>query len=93
MVKVLAICGNGMGTSMMIKMKVKKFLSGKGIDASVNSGSLGDSTSMIPLNDIIMCSKHIAANLKVPAGKHLIALTNLLDEKEFGPKLLEIVNS
>jgi galactitol-specific phosphotransferase system IIB component len=92
MVKVLAICGNGMGTSMMIKMKVKKFLKANNIEANVSSGSLGDSASMIPQNDIILCSKHIAPSLKVPANKHLIELKNLLDEKEFGPKLLEIIN-
>lgn len=37
--KVLAVCGSGMGTSMIMKMKMKKVLDKLGIQASVNSCS------------------------------------------------------
>ena len=41
MLKVLAVCGSGMGTSMIMKMKVSQVLKKLNVDAYLNSCSLG----------------------------------------------------
>lgn len=45
MLKVLAVCGNGMGTSMIMKMKVSNVLKRLGIEANVDSCSVGEAKS------------------------------------------------
>lgn len=92
MIKVLAVCGNGMGTSLVIKMKVKKFLDANKIKAEMNSCSIGESKGYLSQGiDIALCSQHLAKEMTAPPRTHIIGLKNLMDEKEFGPKILEIV--
>ena len=92
MLKILAICGNGMGTSMVIKMKVKKFLNEQGIQAEMDSCSLGEAAGFLNQGmDIALCSKNLVPNVKAPEKTHLIGLKNLMDEKEFAPLIIEIV--
>lgn len=39
-VRILAVCGNGQGSSMIMKMKVDQFLTQSNIDHTVNSCAL-----------------------------------------------------
>ncbi|MFV0322563.1 MAG: PTS sugar transporter subunit IIB [Alphaproteobacteria bacterium] len=91
MLKVLAICGNGMGTSMIIKMKVQNYLNGKGISADVDSCALGEASGKLQGVHIALCSKHLADQVYIKDGQHLLKLTNLMDEKEFGPALDTVI--
>ncbi|MEM9424096.1 MAG: PTS sugar transporter subunit IIB [Spirochaetota bacterium] len=92
MLKVLAICGNGMGTSMVIKMKVKSFLDKQNIPAEMNSCSLGEASGYLNQGvDIALCSKNLVPNIHPPERTRLIGLKNLMDEKEFGPLLLQTI--
>ncbi len=93
MVKVLAVCGNGMGTSLVIKMKVKQFLDEQGISASMESCSLGEAGGYMNQGmDIVLCSKNLVGNLNPPAKSHVIGLVNLMNAKEFGPQIMEVIN-
>ncbi len=87
--KILAVCGNGMGTSMVIKMKIKKILDKNNITASLESCSLGQAKSIIDNYDLIFASTHLVKELHVKGDKKLIGLKNLLDEKDLEEKLLE----
>ena len=92
MIKVLAICGNGMGTSLVIKMKVKKFLDAQNIKAEMQSCSLGEATGYLNQGiDIALCSHNLAKNITAPERTTLLGLKNLMDEKEFGPLIMETV--
>lgn len=85
--KILAVCGSGMGTSMIMKMKMKKVLDKLGIKADVDSTSVSEAKSKINGNDIIICSIHMEKELVVKAPTILIALKNILDEAELEEKL------
>lgn len=92
MIKVLAICGNGMGTSLVIKMKVKKFLDAQGINAKMESCSLGEATGFLSQGiDIALCSQNLVKNIRAPERTHLIGLKNLMNDKEFGPLLMDVI--
>ena len=92
MIKVLAICGNGMGTSLVIKMKVKKFLDAQGVEAKMESCSLGEATGYLSQGiDIALCSQNLVKNINKPEKTHIIGLKNLMDDKEFGPPLMKVI--
>ncbi|MGL1892544.1 MAG: PTS sugar transporter subunit IIB [Spirochaetaceae bacterium] len=94
MIKVLAICGNGMGTSLVIKMKVKKYLDANNIKAEMLSCSLAEAKGFISQGiDIALCSAQLAKNVDAPERTTLLGLKNLMDDKEFGPLLLETVKT
>ena len=84
MVKVLAACGNGMGSSMVIKMKVENALRKLNqTDFTVNSCSVGEAKGLAAGYDIVIASLHLIQELE---GK-LIGLDNLMDDKEITEKL------
>ena len=89
MIKVLAVCGSGMGTSMIMKMKVSQVLKKLNVDADVNSCSLGEAKSGLSNYDLVLASTHIASELKGGPNTKIIGLLNLLDEKELESKLTE----
>lgn len=94
MIKVLAVCGNGMGTSLVIKMKVKKFLDANNIKAEMMSCALAEAKGYISQGiDIVLCSHNLAKNVDAPERTTLLGLKNLMDEKEFGPLILETVKT
>ena len=41
--------------------------------------------------DIIVASTHLADDITVPAGKHVVGVKNLLSEADFGPKLMDVI--
>ena len=86
MLKVLAVCGNGMGTSMI--MKISNVLKRLNIQANVDSCSMGEAKSSIGNYNLILASIHIAKELDSSKAT-IIGLLNLLDEKELEQKLKE----
>jgi len=91
MVRVLAVCGNGQGSSMVLKMKMGGFLKKNNIDHELNSCAFGEYKSMMGSADIIVASTHLASDITVPEGKHVVGVKNLLSEQDFGPKLMEVI--
>lgn len=80
--KIVAACGNGMGTSMIIKLKVQKITKELGIDASVEALSMGQSKGMTNSVDIIISSKHLSSEFQQGQKAKIVGVTNLMDENE-----------
>lgn len=53
-VRILAVCGNGQGSSMIMKMKVDQFLTQSNIDHTVNSCAVGEYKSELNGADIML---------------------------------------
>ena len=88
MVKVLAACGNGMGSSMVIKMKVENALRKLNqTDFTVNSCSVGEAKGLAAGYDIVIASLHLIQELEGRTNGKLIGLDNLMDDKEITEKL------
>jgi len=90
MMKVLAVCGSGMGTSMIMKMKVAQVLKKLNVDGDVNSCSLGEAKSGLANYDLVLASTHIINDLKGGPNTKMIGLLNLLDANELETKLKEV---
>ncbi|MGL5544439.1 MAG: PTS sugar transporter subunit IIB [Cetobacterium sp.] len=91
MVKLLAVCGNGMGTSMMMKIKAKGILDKHKIQNTCENCSIGQAKTATSMYDIVIASTHLASQLNPSAKTKVIALKNILDVKEMEARILEIL--
>ncbi|GKX29867.1 PTS ascorbate transporter subunit IIB [Vallitalea longa] len=91
MIRILSICGNGMGTSTIIKIKVKGICKKLGIDVVVDSCSAGEAASFTSNTDLIITTPEWGKMIRYPEGTVLITLVNLMDEKTLTDKLVNTV--
>ena len=91
MLKVIAACGNGMGSSQMIKMKISKVFKKLGVDVQVDHTSVGAATSQAVNYDAVFVSANFVDQFKKAAekGTKIIGLKNLLSEQEIEEKIIE----
>ncbi|MBR8660957.1 MULTISPECIES: PTS sugar transporter subunit IIB [Bacillales] len=79
MTKILVVCGNGLGSSFIVEMNVKKILGEMGIQAEVSHTDLA--TSKTEQADVYMGSKDIVSQLE-NGKRYVIGLKNILDQNE-----------
>ncbi|EOG7627994.1 PTS ascorbate-specific subunit IIBC [Vibrio cholerae] len=91
-VSILAVCGNGQGSSMM-KMKIGKYLEQKGIPHVMDSCAVSDYKSKLATTDIIVSSKHLSAEMEPGEGKFVLGVQNMLNPNSFGNELLDIIHN
>ncbi|WP_373898054.1 PTS sugar transporter subunit IIB [Haloimpatiens sp. FM7315] len=90
MLKVLAACGNGMGSSQVIKMKITKIFKKFNIPADIHHMSVGEAKSAASSYDMVFVSEALKANFANAAKKtKVIGLKNLLSESEIESKIKE----
>lgn len=88
MLKILAACGNGMGSSMVIKMKIEKALRELGVsNFKVDYCSVGEAKSQASGYDVVVASEHLIGELKGRTKGTLLGLRNLMDDKEIKEKI------
>ncbi|MDN6228593.1 MAG: PTS ascorbate transporter subunit IIB [Enterobacterales bacterium] len=92
-VRILAVCGCGQGSSMIMKMKVDQFLTQQNIDHSVNSCAVGEYKSELSGADIIIASTHVADEITVTGNKYVVGVRNMLSAADFGPKLMDVIKA
>ncbi|VYT71756.1 PTS sugar transporter subunit IIB [Metakosakonia massiliensis] len=79
MKKVLIVCGNGLGSSFIVEMNVKKILNEINKEAEVSHTDMTSAKSESA--DIILSAKDIAEHLKDHPAK-VFGLSNLLDNNK-----------
>ncbi|QLB17148.1 PTS ascorbate-specific subunit IIBC [Mannheimia varigena] len=91
-IRILAVCGSGQGSSMMMKMKIKGYLDKRGIPNVMDSCAVTDYKGKLSEVDIIVSSKHLAGEIEVPEGKAVLGVQNMLNPNSFGDELVELIN-
>lgn len=88
--KIMAVCGSGLGSSFMMEMNIKKVLKKIGVDATVEHTDL----SSVSENDadLFVMAKDIASSSSIPAEK-IIVIKNIVGLSEFEEKLTAYFNS
>lgn len=77
--KILAVCGMGFGSSMMLKMTIEKILKEKGINADVETADF--STASSAHADVIFTNQEFARQLE--GGKiKVVSIKNIADVNE-----------
>lgn len=88
--KVVAACGNGMGSSQIIKMKIEKVFKKLGISASIDHMSVGEARTMASNFDVVFCSTSLTGQFTIRNNRtKVIGLINLLSESEIEAKIIE----
>ena len=90
MIKVVAACGNGMGSSQIIKMKIAKVFKKLGIEASIDHMSVGEAKLAASGYDVVFCGASLVNNFSVKNNRtKVVGLVNLLSEAEIEAKIIE----
>lgn len=79
MKKVLIVCGNGLGSSMIVEINAKKILQELGKEAEVSHTDL--STGKTEQADLYLGSEDIVESLE-DGKKNVVKLKNLMDKNE-----------
>ena len=88
--KILAVCGMGFGSSMMLKITIEKILKEKGITADVETADFTTASSNNA--DIIFTNEEFAKQLEGGKAK-VVSVKNIADANEVRGALESILNT
>ncbi len=93
--KILAACGQGLGSCQIITMKLNAVFKKMGIDARVTSSNVSMAKSTATSYDVLFCGQTLVPNFKTAESKGVvvIGLKNLVSEKEMEEKIHEAIAS
>ncbi|MGP1628253.1 MAG: PTS sugar transporter subunit IIB [Aggregatibacter segnis] len=87
--KIMAVCGSGLGSSFMMEMNAKKALAKLGIDAEVTHTDLASVT--VNDADVFIMASDIAQSSSIPMEK-IVIVKNIVSVSEFEEKLSAYFN-
>ena len=82
--KIMAVCGHGLGSSFMLEMNIKKALKLIGVEAAVEHADLSSATA--DAADLFVIGKDLSSSITVPENKKVV-LNSIIDNKELEEKL------
>jgi PTS system ascorbate-specific IIB component len=85
-VKILAVCGMGLGSALLLRMQAEKALKQLGLDADLEVTDIGTARAMAPTADLILTSQELADALG-PVKPRVVVITNFIDLNEMVTKL------
>ena len=90
-VRILAVCGSGQGSSMMMKMKIKQYLDKRGIPNVMDSCAVTDHKGKVAGVDIIVCSKHLQEEIVQESNVSVLGVQKMLNPNTFVEELLALI--
>ena len=89
MLKIVTVCGAGVGSSMMMRLFTQQILDAEGIDATVDAADIG---SVSPDNyDILITTSDFADALRQSSAT-IIRIDNMMDKEFLKTELLKVIN-
>ncbi|MDP4084281.1 MAG: PTS sugar transporter subunit IIB [Bacillota bacterium] len=88
--KILAVCGMGFGSSMVLRMTIEGVLKESGIDASVATSDIGSAKTESA--DVIVTSAEFSdllAGMNIP----IVTVKNYVDRNEMKVKLIPVLKN
>ncbi|MGR5367946.1 PTS sugar transporter subunit IIB [Photobacterium damselae] len=85
MKKILVVCGNGLGTSLMMEMAVKDVANKIGLVADIDHEDLSSATSSNA--DIWVAATDVASQLESAGKQNVISLKNIFDKTSIEEQL------
>jgi PTS system ascorbate-specific IIB component len=91
--KILAVCGNGLGSSLIVKMILESVLAELNVYGIVESTSVAQANGMIPFADIVITSTAFYKGIEnmLPEDKPVITCQNILDKAELSQKMQDMI--
>lgn len=86
--KIVTVCGMGIGTSVLLKINTEKVLDDLGVDAEVEAADIGVARGMARTAQIVLTSADLAEEIgDVPAK--VVVINNFTSTDEIRTKLSE----
>lgn len=86
MISILTVCGNGIGSSLMLKMKIEEICAENNIDATVESIDFNAAQGMNP--DLIVTVKELAEQF---IGKKIAIVRSYINKKKIKEDILDVL--
>ncbi|WP_448591329.1 PTS sugar transporter subunit IIB [Thermoflexus hugenholtzii] len=86
--KILAVCGMGLGSGLLLRMQVEKALQRIGKQADVEVADIGVARAMAQTADLIVTTRELAERLG-DVKPRVITISNFVDLEEMIRKLKE----
>jgi PTS system ascorbate-specific IIB component len=85
-VKILAVCGMGLGTGLLLRMQAEKALRELGIQADLEVADIGTARALANTADLILTSEELAPQLG-QVKPRIVTISNFIDLREMVDKL------
>jgi PTS system ascorbate-specific IIB component len=85
-VKILAVCGMGLGSGLLLRMQAEKALRELGVQADVEVSDMGSARALASTADLILTSEELAQQL-AGVKPRIVTITNFIDLREMVEKL------
>jgi ascorbate PTS system EIIB component len=85
--KVICVCGMGVGSSMLLKMALEEIFPDLDIYADIQIQNVGEFGSFLGDMDVVVTSELLAQSIDIPDGVQLITVNNFLDKNEIKDKV------
>lgn len=90
MLRILCVCGNGMGTSTILKVNIKNICAQNNIEAEVESCAFSEAMAYAATTDLILTSPEWSGMLP-PSNAIVVETMNLIDVQEVSSALIGAV--
>lgn len=90
--KIVAVCGMGIGTSVLLKMNAEKVLGQLGVDADVEAADIGTARGAARTADLVLTSSELADEIG-DAPAEVIVIDNFTNIAEITDKLRPAVEN
>ncbi len=84
--RILAVCGMGLGSGLLLRMQAEKALKQLGVQADVEVADMGTARAMASSADLIITSAELAQQLGA-VKPPIVTITNFIDLQEMVSKL------
>jgi PTS system ascorbate-specific IIB component len=84
--KILAVCGMGLGSGLLLRMQAEKALKQLGLSADLEVTDIGTARALASNADLILTSEELAQQLG-PVKPRVVTITNFIDLGEMVQKL------
>lgn len=84
--KIVAVCGMGIGTSVLLKMNAEKALRAMDVDADVEAADIGTARGAARTADVVLTSAELADEIGEVRAE-VIVIDNFTDVNEITEKL------
>ncbi|NKG31974.1 PTS sugar transporter subunit IIB [Erwinia rhapontici] len=89
--KITVVCGNGLGTSLMMEMSIKSIVKDLGVNAEVDHVDLGSAKGTA--SDIFVGTSDIAEQLVAQqVGGKIVSLKNMVDKVAMKERISEALS-
>ncbi len=86
--KILAVCGMGLGSGLLLRMQAEKALKQLGVQADVEVSDMGSARALSATADLIITSEELAQQLG-NVKPRIVTITNFVSLTEMVTKLGE----